>query len=138
MDKGDRSRLYQVMDNLPQIEEWRQTITLAERLKLNHPNAVLRKWKAFIEPEKRPDPNAPPKPTLKDSVASLSEENAGLKAHIEELEAARTAEATDPVQDIVGRIERLSEPDRFQLFAFLKHIEQEGAAVKSTEKRSRR
>ena len=49
MDKGDRSRLFQVMDALPQIEEWRRTLTLTERLKLNHPNAVLRKFKAAFE-----------------------------------------------------------------------------------------
>ena len=89
MDKGDRSRLFSVMDNLPSIEGWRQTLTLTERLKLNHPNAVLRKWKAYIEPEDA-------KPTLRDSVANLSEdveaknrETAALKEHIAELEAAR-------------------------------------------------
>ena len=85
MDKGDRSRLFAVMDNLPMIEEWRQTLTLTERLKLNHPNAVLRKWKAYIEPEK---PKSD-KPTLRDSVVNLSEANAALEAHIAELEAAR-------------------------------------------------
>ena len=85
MDKGDRSRLFAVMDNLPMIEEWRQTLTLSERLKLNHPSAVLRKWKAAVEPEK---PKTD-KPTLRDSVIALDEENARLKAHIAELEAAR-------------------------------------------------
>jgi hypothetical protein len=49
MDTRDLSRLYAVMDNLPMIEEWRQRLTLTERLKFNHPNAVLRKWKASIE-----------------------------------------------------------------------------------------
>jgi hypothetical protein len=94
MDKGDRSRLFSVMDNLPAIEEWRAALTQTERLKLNHPNAILRKWKAFIEPEK---PKSD-KPTLRDSVANLSEEIAakdqeitGLKTHIAELEAAREA-----------------------------------------------
>jgi hypothetical protein len=93
MDKGDRSRLFMVMDNLGQIEEWRRTLTLTERLKLNHPNAILRKWKAHMEPERKPD--GPPKPTLRDSVANLSEENASLKAHIAELEAARAAGKPD-------------------------------------------
>jgi hypothetical protein len=92
MHNSDRSRLFSVMDNLPMIEEWRRTLTLTERMKLNHPNAVLRKWKSFIEPDK-------PKsgmPTLRDSVVDLSEENEALrvelassKAHVAELEAAR-------------------------------------------------
>jgi hypothetical protein len=95
MDKGDRSRLFAVMDNLGQIEEWRMTLTLTERLKLNHPNAVLRKWKAHMAPEERTE-TGEPKPTLRDSIVNLSEEVtakdreiADLKTHIAELEAAR-------------------------------------------------
>src|SRR6516165_2649552 len=98
MDKGDRSWLFAVMDNLPQIEEWRKTLTLTERLKLNHPNAVLRRWKAHMAPEPRTK-TGEPKPTLRDSVANLSEANdakdreiADLKAHVAELEAARRDE----------------------------------------------
>src|SRR6516162_2676481 len=46
MDKADRSRLFSVMDELPRIEEWRRTLTTTERLRLNHPSTVWRKWKA--------------------------------------------------------------------------------------------
>ena len=84
------------MQNLSAIDEWRRTLTMTERLALNHPTAVWRKWKAFIEPEK---PKSD-KPTLHDSVISLEEENfrlkdeaARLKAHIAELEAARDVAA---------------------------------------------
>jgi hypothetical protein len=97
MDKGDRSRLFEVMDNLSQIEEWRQTLSITERLKRNHPNAVLRKWKAFMGPEPKPGDD---KPTLRDSVVNLSEDNAakdleiaGLKAHVAELESSRETAA---------------------------------------------
>jgi hypothetical protein len=97
MDKGDRSRLFNVMEALPQIEEWRRTLTMTERLKLNHPNAVLRKWKAAWEV---PDPNKPnkrAKPGLRESVAELSEQvlqlrndKVRLQAHVEELTEAST------------------------------------------------
>ena len=56
------------------------------------PNAVLRKFKAAFE---MPDPSKPAKPGLRDSVAELSEENAQLKVHIVELEAARAKDVTD-------------------------------------------
>ena len=46
LDKADRSRLFAVMDHLQEIEAWRATLTPAERLRLNHPSAVLRKWRA--------------------------------------------------------------------------------------------
>ena len=112
MDKGNRSRLFELMENLPQIEEWRRTLPLSERLKLNHPNAVLRKWKAFMKPEPR-DEHGEPKPTLRDSVVNLSEEVtakdreiADLKSHIEELEAARmtlaAADSSDSAHHAIG------------------------------------
>jgi hypothetical protein len=106
MDKGDCSRLFEVMDNLPQIDEWRQTLTLTDQLKLNHPNSVLRRWKAFMKPEPRPEPGAEPKPTptLKDSVALLSEENAALKSHIAELEAARDQQQAEPIEVQIARV----------------------------------
>jgi hypothetical protein len=46
IDKGVRSRLQTCLDNLAEIEAWRQTIGLTLRLQLNHPNAVFRRWQA--------------------------------------------------------------------------------------------
>jgi len=46
IDKADRSRLFVVMDHLHEIETWRATLTPTERLRLNQPSAVLRKWKS--------------------------------------------------------------------------------------------
>jgi len=46
LDKADRSRLLAVMDHLHEIETWRATLTPAQRLRLNHPSAVFRKWKS--------------------------------------------------------------------------------------------
>ena len=89
MDKGDRARLFACMDNLGLIEQWRSTLTQTERLKLNHPNSVWRKWQKAVEPPAQQDGTAEPRPSLRDSVVTLSEENEQLKAHIAELEAAR-------------------------------------------------
>src|ERR1700730_8273358 len=55
IDKGVRSRLQTCIDNLTEIEAWRQTIGLTLRLQLNHPNAVLRRWQTA-----RQVPNAGP------------------------------------------------------------------------------
>jgi hypothetical protein len=129
MDKGDRSRLFDVMDNLPQIEEWRQTLAMTERLRLNHPNAVLRKCKAFMKPEPRPEDGEPPKPTLRDSVANPSEESAAkdreiadLKAHIAELEAARdTATSIDAWVD--GLLNKPYEKRAESLYELLRRLQ---------------
>jgi len=82
MDKGDRARLFEVMDNLGMIQDWRRTLPLNVRLSLNHPNSVLRKFKRAIEPE---DKTVEPKPTLRDSVVNLSEENHAQELLITEL-----------------------------------------------------
>ena len=80
IDKGDRSRLIEVIDNLPAIEAWRATLTQTACLRLNHPSSILRKWKAATEVNE-------PQPTLRDIVADLSEDNAKLKREVEELRA---------------------------------------------------
>lgn len=88
MDKGDRYRLFNCMDNLSLIEQWRSTqLTLQERLRLNHPNSVWRKFQKAHEPASEADGAAEPKPTLRDSVANLSEENAELKRQLEQAKA---------------------------------------------------
>jgi hypothetical protein len=46
LDKADRCRLFVVMDHLQEIEAWRATLTPKERLRLNHPSAVLRRWES--------------------------------------------------------------------------------------------
>jgi len=96
MDKGERSRLFTIMDNLGEVERWRGTLTLTERLRLNHPNAVLRKWKAATTP---PKPKKEGTTTAEELAPALEEnerlkkEIAGLREHIKELEAARTTPA---------------------------------------------
>jgi hypothetical protein len=80
IDKGDRARLFEVMDKLVEIEAWRATLTERQRRLLNHPTTVLRKWRTATAVV---DPKAPPKASatakLKESVAELSEENYRLK-----------------------------------------------------------
>lgn len=88
MDKGVRSRLFNCMDNLAPIEQWRSTLPLQKRLTYNHPNAVWRQYQKAVEPPPTPeDGQAEPKPTLRDSVANLSEENAELKRQLEQAKA---------------------------------------------------
>jgi hypothetical protein len=84
IDKGARCRLLECLRHREQIDRWRALLTDSERFKLNHPDAVLRKWKAATA---IPDPNATPKPSpyaqLKDAHAELIEENHRLQHRIE-------------------------------------------------------
>jgi hypothetical protein len=85
LDKGDRARLFNVMDHLVDIETWLATLKPAERLRLNHPSSVWRRWKkatAVVDPDKPEKVSAFQQ--WKDSVAQLSEENARLKREIDQ------------------------------------------------------
>jgi hypothetical protein len=85
IDKGARSRLLDCLKHKAEIQAWRARLTDGERWKLNHPDTVLKKWKASTVV---PDPNAPPKsPTamqkLKDEVVNLQEANDRMRREIE-------------------------------------------------------
>ena len=97
MDPSDRAKLFTVMENRPAIEQWRATLSQTERLRLNHPTSVLRKWQqATKEPKAKPD-----KATLKDSVIALDEEQHAAKDKI--------AQQQREIDDLKARVTELEE-----------------------------
>jgi hypothetical protein len=55
MDKSDRAKLLQLMEERPAVEEWRATLTDYERRNLNNPTIAWRKWTAATR-VKKPKP----------------------------------------------------------------------------------
>ena len=87
IDKGVRSRLQNCLDNLPAIEMWRQNIGLGQRLQLNHPNTVWRKWQAAKEAPKGSDRSTSPPPNRKDmEIVRLQEELDAANKKLREIE----------------------------------------------------
>jgi hypothetical protein len=87
LDKADRSRLFAAMDHLEEIDAWRASLTPTERLRLNHPSAVFRKWKSAnaisrnLSPSQRPqslrwDPADRPEDIATAMLAMLSRDKA--------------------------------------------------------------
>ncbi len=83
LDKGDRSRLIDCMDHVAEIESWLETLPVADRLRLNHPTSMWRRWKAATT-----EPNTKSKVSviqkLQESIVSLEEENVRLKREIDQ------------------------------------------------------
>ena len=75
LDKADRSRLFAVMDHLHEIETWRATLTPTQRLRLNHPSAVFRKWKSANAISQNQNSRLSP-------IKKCREENSALKQEI--------------------------------------------------------
>jgi hypothetical protein len=84
INKATRSQLLDCLKHKVEIEAWRARLTDAECWKFNHPDTVLKKWKASTVV---PDPDAPSKASpvqkLKDSIADLQEQNDRMRREIE-------------------------------------------------------
>ena len=71
IDKADRHRLLEVMEHRAEIETWRAGLPDIERLRINHPSTVLRRWKfSKMRRRFRAEPLADTKPWLALDVAS--------------------------------------------------------------------
>lgn len=104
IDKSVRSRLQSCLDNLPEIEAWRQEIGLTLRLQLNHPNAVLRRWQATRQiPSASGASNS--RPGLREINMKLQEEVDAMTSKIRRLEDGEDRgpqiTRTDTTADIV-------------------------------------
>lgn len=85
IDKGVRSRLQTCLDHLPEIEAWRQTLGLTQRLQLNHPNAVLRRWQtAQAMPQDRAGNGS--RPGVREEVLRLQSELDAAQREIGQLQ----------------------------------------------------
>jgi hypothetical protein len=95
MKSGDRTNLFHVMDNLPEIVRWRREVLEPQGLQYtyNHPNSVWRQYQAWLKRQQRQSDNGQPAaaPTTQRSlVAKITE----LRRELEQANA-RLAEVTE-------------------------------------------
>jgi hypothetical protein len=83
MDKSDRAKLLQLMEERPGVEEWRATLTDYERRNLNNPTIAWRKWTAATR-VKKPKPRTAGVSASEHGRARATVEQ--QQARIEELE----------------------------------------------------
>jgi hypothetical protein len=93
LDKGDRKRLMDCIDHQAEIEQWRRILTLSQRLRLNHPSAVWRRWQQSVQ-EPKPWQSRP----VKAHIAEVEQSGAPSA----EVEAARDDQPTDRDAWIAG------------------------------------
>jgi hypothetical protein len=78
MDKSDRAKLLQLIEERPAVEEWRTTLDDHTRRNLNNPVSVWRKWTAATRVRPKKSRTAP--------GARERHANEGLQARVDELE----------------------------------------------------
>jgi hypothetical protein len=80
IDKSARNRLLECLKHRDEIEKCRARLTEGERFRFNHPDTVLRKWKAAMV---GPDPNVAPKTS---AIAKLKAANVKLQEKLSHAE----------------------------------------------------
>jgi hypothetical protein len=104
MDKSDRAKLLQLMEERPAVEEWRATLTDYERRNLNNPTLIWRKWTAATRVKKPKSRTAGVSATEHGRAQATIEQ---LQARIEELEeesAAAPRRHAEDLRALLGRV----------------------------------
>jgi hypothetical protein len=139
MDKAARSRLFECMEHQGQIEAWRARLTLTERLKLNHPDTVLRRWRNSTVEGKASSGEKPETPAQKQAreVARLQEELDAANAKLRRAERDQghilLIDRRDTAEQILAVLES-EVPTKAARIAALLLNRQKGTAPRSAPK----
>jgi hypothetical protein len=101
MDKGDRAKLLQLMEERPAVEEWRATmLTDHERRNINNPVIVWRKWTAATRVKKPKQRTASVSASEHGRAQAMIEQLQARNAELEEeLASAEKEESSAPAKD---------------------------------------
>jgi hypothetical protein len=81
IDKSTRARLLDLVDHKPDVLKWLATVPLNKQLEWNHPRTLWQHWqKSKISINTKLEKPTSHTAKLKESIASLSEENQRLKS----------------------------------------------------------
>jgi hypothetical protein len=83
-DPGDRQKLVAVMDNLPAVEAWLETLSKEDRRRWTHPTTIYKQWqKSLLPPRTYPGIAPSTKTVVQDALAAQldakTKENSALK-----------------------------------------------------------
>jgi hypothetical protein len=95
------------MGHLEEIEAWRATLTSPERLRLNHPSAVLRKWKSANAISPNPNSRLSPIKKCRQENSALQQEILRLREDCEPVAGDRWQPADQPEDIATAMIAKL-------------------------------
>jgi hypothetical protein len=119
VDKGARSRLFDCLENLDQINNWRDALPFGRRLELNHPNTVFRTWRSATTRDKTTALS--PMAALKAEIVRLEEANDRLQRAGDDL-FARKDSAADIARVLADRLLLLSPAKARQIIDMLPDV----------------
>jgi hypothetical protein len=115
MDKSDRAKLLQLMEERPAVEEWRAQLPTNQRRDLNNPTLVYRKWQKDTKVAK-PKPKGQGDARARAMVAQQQERIQELE---EELQGRVGLSPDDSAEYVAGVILEMFSPDEAEAIARL-------------------
>jgi hypothetical protein len=82
IDKPTRTHLFWYLDNRPSVEAFRETLSVHERAKLNHPTHVKRRYEAAMRDKAVKDGKATKPETPSEKIAALQAKVVALEAKL--------------------------------------------------------
>src|SRR5262245_9137644 len=126
IEKSVRSRLLECLKHRNEIEKWRATLATSERIKLNYPPTMLRRWRSTLA--SKPTPKTSHVVKLKNAIIELKEKNARMQRDIER-GGGDLWTAQDTARDIARVIFEKTSPNRAKDIAReLSRLARKGAA----------
>jgi hypothetical protein len=124
MDKSDRAKLLQLMEERPAVEEWRATLSDHERRAFNNPTIVWRKWTAATKVKKPKSRTANVSGSeYARAQRKIEEQQERINELEEEAAAAREAQENAGFADLQPRLlallKKMSKPERLHAFSDL-------------------
>jgi hypothetical protein len=104
LDKSIVSRLFRVMDQLPEVEAWRRTLTEKERFEWASPGAVLKHCPIFKQPKSDAAAKLAPSPIakLKTQVTEQQHEIEHLKEQLSAADGGNLLTPKDTAAEIAA------------------------------------
>jgi hypothetical protein len=75
LDKRNRAHAMWLADNWPAVNAWLLALTEPDRLRLNHPTSIMRRYEAAHTPPSQPGKTAAPQTSNVQTIIRLQEEN---------------------------------------------------------------
>jgi len=120
IDKGDRSRLLDCLEQREKIENWRQKLPLNKRLALNHPNSIWRAWRQSTVVG-RIGARVSAIAKYKDTIVRLEEENTRLLRAGDDLFLPKDT-AADIARLLADRLQRISPAKAAEILRLLPEL----------------
>ena len=111
MDESDRAKLFKIMEHRGEVEQWRETLTLTQRMSLNHPSSVYRKWKGASVVGEEPKEKKQRRLVPQDTVVKLEERIVQLQKQIDEL-TERIKELEQENTGLQDRLDKAAKPSK--------------------------